>query len=135
MHDFNFEKKNRTEKCQGFRQSCSPFIWWYCEKKRLQPLGHQKINNWKYLLNPYREYCLAIQKLQRKSTICFQAYKSSIKKDTVFNYFTYVLSRTYHSPIYLIKGNPLCTTYSDCSGELLNGWEMFKYIIMLILLC
>lgn len=54
------------------------------KKKRLQPLGHQKINNWKYLLNPYREYCLAIQKLQRKSTICFQAYKSSIKKGYCF---------------------------------------------------
>lgn len=38
-------------------------------KKRLQPLGHQKINKWMYLLNTYREYCLAIQKLQRKSTI------------------------------------------------------------------
>lgn len=53
-------------------------------KKRLQPLGHQKINKWMYLLNTYREYCLAIQKLQRKSTICFQAYKSSIKKGYCF---------------------------------------------------
>lgn len=55
------------------------------KKKRLQPLGHQKINNWKYLLNPYREYCLAIQKLQRKSTICFKLINLQLKKDTVFN--------------------------------------------------
>lgn len=68
----------------GFTSELFSVYLMVLRKKRLQPLGHQKINKWKYLLNPYREYCLAIQKLQRKSTICFQAYKSSIKKGYCF---------------------------------------------------